>query len=159
MGSEMCIRDSPFPLFRRLEWCAALDYPDSPPEDAEQSFSKWPTWPQRWRVGFTNVVARRLRRRGRRLDTHLDLFPLLCLGHHYLHDQVRVGFPAGLMLSFHHHSLLEFLWCQPLHHSFCDYCGGPGMKCLLGITIYLRCLLYTSPSPRDLSTSRMPSSA
>jgi len=26
-------------------------------------------------------------------------------------------------------------------------------------TILLRCLLYTSPSPRDLSTSRMPSSA
>ena len=26
-------------------------------------------------------------------------------------------------------------------------------------TIYLACLLYTSPSPRDLSTSRMPSSA
>ena len=25
--------------------------------------------------------------------------------------------------------------------------------------IYLFCLLYTSPSPRDLSTSRMPSSA
>ena len=24
---------------------------------------------------------------------------------------------------------------------------------------YVRCLLYTSPSPRDLSTSRMPSSA
>ena len=36
----------------------------------------------------------------------------------------------------------------------------------VGSTIYLRgfevagnCLLYTSPSPRDLSTSRMPSSA
>ena len=29
-----------------------------------------------------------------------------------------------------------------------------------GITIFLYgCLLYTSPSPRDLSTSRMPSSA
>ena len=26
-------------------------------------------------------------------------------------------------------------------------------------TLYLLCLLYTSPSPRDLSTSRMPSSA
>ncbi len=26
-------------------------------------------------------------------------------------------------------------------------------------TINYRCLLYTSPSPRDLSTSRMPSSA
>ena len=29
--------------------------------------------------------------------------------------------------------------------------------CLLEQTMY--CLLYTSPSPRDLSTSRMPSSA
>ena len=27
------------------------------------------------------------------------------------------------------------------------------------ITKYTGCLLYTSPSPRDLSTSRMPSSA
>ena len=26
-------------------------------------------------------------------------------------------------------------------------------------TVYRTCLLYTSPSPRDLSTSRMPSSA
>ena len=26
-------------------------------------------------------------------------------------------------------------------------------------TVYYTCLLYTSPSPRDLSTSRMPSSA
>ena len=26
-------------------------------------------------------------------------------------------------------------------------------------TFYISCLLYTSPSPRDLSTSRMPSSA
>ena len=25
--------------------------------------------------------------------------------------------------------------------------------------LYMACLLYTSPSPRDLSTSRMPSSA
>ena len=30
---------------------------------------------------------------------------------------------------------------------------------LLNIAIYMGCLLYTSPSPRDLSTSRMPSSA
>ena len=32
---------------------------------------------------------------------------------------------------------------------------------LMGLpgAIYLSCLLYTSPSPRDLSTSRMPSSA
>ena len=30
---------------------------------------------------------------------------------------------------------------------------------LRDITNYQTCLLYTSPSPRDLSTSRMPSSA
>ena len=29
----------------------------------------------------------------------------------------------------------------------------------IGITMFTTCLLYTSPSPRDLSTSRMPSSA
>ena len=29
----------------------------------------------------------------------------------------------------------------------------------LSLTTLLTCLLYTSPSPRDLSTSRMPSSA
>ena len=27
------------------------------------------------------------------------------------------------------------------------------------VTVFYNCLLYTSPSPRDLSTSRMPSSA
>ena len=37
----------------------------------------------------------------------------------------------------------------------------PHMKQLCSTTLLLsvRCLLYTSPSPRDLSTSRMPSSA
>ena len=29
----------------------------------------------------------------------------------------------------------------------------------VGLTVHTACLLYTSPSPRDLSTSRMPSSA
>ena len=29
----------------------------------------------------------------------------------------------------------------------------------LAVTKIMNCLLYTSPSPRDLSTSRMPSSA
>ena len=32
-------------------------------------------------------------------------------------------------------------------------------KTLIGHRLYWNCLLYTSPSPRDLSTSRMPSSA
>ena len=30
---------------------------------------------------------------------------------------------------------------------------------LLGVTMAYTCLLYTSPSPRDLAVSRMPSSA
>ena len=39
---------------------------------------------------------------------------------------------------------------------------APGVTELTVIKVkanYLGCLLYTSPSPRDLSTSRMPSSA
>ena len=36
----------------------------------------------------------------------------------------------------------------------------PGLLVALGLLlIFGICLLYTSPSPRDLSTSRMPSSA
>ena len=40
--------------------------------------------------------------------------------------------------------------------------GRTGEKFIRPVTVgykYLLCLLYTSPSPRDLSTSRMPSSA
>ena len=40
-------------------------------------------------------------------------------------------------------------------------CGipAPAPKGRNNIKLILACLLYTSPSPRDLSTSRMPSSA
>ena len=34
-----------------------------------------------------------------------------------------------------------------------------GIVVVLGFAFFSFCLLYTSPSPRDLSTSRMPSSA
>ena len=37
--------------------------------------------------------------------------------------------------------------------------AGMAMLLLLIIVVIYNCLLYTSPSPRDLSTSRMPSSA
>ena len=36
---------------------------------------------------------------------------------------------------------------------------GPGLAYAGGGVLVSVCLLYTSPSPRDLSTSRMPSSA
>ena len=40
------------------------------------------------------------------------------------------------------------------HERLLDLCKNLGVKQVLET-----CLLYTSPSPRDLSTSRMPSSA
>ena len=40
-----------------------------------------------------------------------------------------------------------------------DVFGGPDLYVPRGYTSGSPCLLYTSPSPRDLSTSRMPSSA
>ena len=43
---------------------------------------------------------------------------------------------------------------------YCDECGEEiSKKRLLAVPLARTCLLYTSPSPRDLSTSRMPSSA
>ena len=45
----------------------------------------------------------------------------------------------------------ELLWCGEAFAVQPDGRANPGQLCL--------CLLYTSPSPRDLSTSRMPSSA
>ena len=46
--------------------------------------------------------------------------------------------------------------CQPGGYTD-DPIGGPVFH--YGTKIFYDCLLYTSPSPRDLSTSRMPSSA
>ena len=37
--------------------------------------------------------------------------------------------------------------------------GSGKTTCLMMLAGFETCLLYTSPSPRDLSTSRMPSSA
>ena len=45
---------------------------------------------------------------------------------------------------------------QQIANKIGDYMSGQGVKF---IRKAVPCLLYTSPSPRDLSTSRMPSSA
>ena len=60
-----------------------------------------------------------------------------------VNNLLLVGNEDILMESFH--KKLEF--------------GTGGMRGLIGIGSNRICLLYTSPSPRDLSTSRMPSSA
>ena len=51
----------------------------------------------------------------------------------------------GFMFAQNYHSAMKFV--------------GPVRKKIGKRTIFNICLLYTSPSPRDLSTSRMPSSA
>ena len=54
-------------------------------------------------------------------------------------------------------------WCRIIHSNqqrICSNCNETGHSRKNCLTIECRnCLLYTSPSPRDLSTSRMPSSA
>ena len=45
-------------------------------------------------------------------------------------------------------------------HNDCELCSGPGpANCTKCKPNYKPCLLYTSPSPRDATLSRMPSSA
>ena len=50
---------------------------------------------------------------------------------------------------------------RPAEHSFASMSGGEEYEETIvnNIGAVGTCLLYTSPSPRDLSTSRMPSSA
>ena len=50
-------------------------------------------------------------------------------------------------------SIRKFL-ASPARHIFFLIAG-----ILTSVAVFNTCLLYTSPSPRDLSTSRMPSSA
>ena len=49
-------------------------------------------------------------------------------------------------------SMSDIVW-------FHDYMLLPIITAITVFVLFLFCLLYTSPSPRDLSTSRMPSSA
>ena len=52
------------------------------------------------------------------------------------------------------------LWMRAVHLMLVsDHDEATALQASSGITQVVACLLYTSPSPRDLSTSRMPSSA
>ena len=77
---------------------------------------------------------------------------------------------AGPLLFPAYTMSIAFLWVMVLMTSTWDILGGQtgynslGNITFFGIGMYVSavvqvCLLYTSPSPRDLSTSRMPSSA
>ena len=51
----------------------------------------------------------------------------------------------------------DSVWMSEHHSADDGYC--PSTLVMAGAAAVKTCLLYTSPSPRDLSTSRMPSSA
>ena len=54
----------------------------------------------------------------------------------------------------------EFWKSNPKRVLMMGLCGSLSSSLSVGdLALYESCLLYTSPSPRDLSTSRMPSSA
>eukprot|EP00831_Metopus_contortus_P066254 TRINITY_DN5910_c0_g2_i1.p2 TRINITY_DN5910_c0_g2~~TRINITY_DN5910_c0_g2_i1.p2 ORF type:complete len:241 (-),score=50.36 TRINITY_DN5910_c0_g2_i1:73-795(-) len=68
-----------------------------------------------------------------------------------LYLTMSTGIGGGLILNGHLLDGKSFLAGEAGH--ICIDMGGPHVLCVD------TCLLYTSPSPRDLSTSRMPSSA
>ena len=51
-----------------------------------------------------------------------------------------------------------FIPQENYYYPLIEFLGNPAIALLVAV-LYSICLLYTSPSPRDLSTSRMPSSA
>ena len=73
----------------------------------------------------------------------------------------------GLMMAFYGFSVMKNprVWGDQGRRAvkaenFEEYCRQNGQFFLkAGCVVAVICLLYTSPSPRDLSTSRMPSSA
>ena len=71
---------------------------------------------------------------------------------------IWLAYEAARMLTGKQHTLrMALIWLMlvlPFFLAFAPLSGAA--KALLWFSL---CLLYTSPSPRDLSTSRMPSSA
>ena len=82
----------------------------------------------------------------------------LLYNHHYLKDESK-DFKSGYNYGLFKHTD----WDCPLNIggclAVCIFTGLPVPEIAKGAFGLESCLLYTSPSPRDLSTSRMPSSA
>ena len=66
--------------------------------------------------------------------------------------------PALLELAFTHRSFAFESGSKETNERL-EFLGDSVLGLIVTEELYKRCLLYTSPSPRDLSTSRMPSSA
>ena len=108
-------------------------------------------------VVFTIIVAVAVGADGGNLDPlHIaELFFVEAIGGAVL--GMLVGYVVYRMMAAIDHDMVEILLTLGLVAGVYAVClrlhlSGP-------IAVVVACLLYTSPSPRDLSTSRMPSSA
>ena len=92
------------------------------------------------------------------LDTYKSQYtdtdiPLERLGAHVkMHDNVRT------LELFHIYEDAYYFVMESIEARLAGYASEPTPSSATELKSYF-CLLYTSPSPRDLSTSRMPSSA
>ena len=72
-----------------------------------------------------------------------------------VHDKPMIYYPLSVLMLAGIHEIL--IITAPEDQSQFRRLLGDGSR--FGVQLSYACLLYTSPSPRDLSTSRMPSSA
>ena len=80
------------------------------------------------------------------------IFDLPHVGRVIIGDRVSIGSQTTIDRGFVGDTILE-------HDVKIDNLVQVAHNVIIGSGSMLACLLYTSPSPRDLSTSRMPSSA
>ena len=80
-----------------------------------------------------------------------DLVGFFELIHHQEKKEVEIAY-LGILEEYHNKKLGSYLLSEAIKISFKNKIGRVWVHTCT-------CLLYTSPSPRDLSTSRMPSSA
>ena len=71
----------------------------------------------------------------------------------------HIGSTGGLLNSAETEEKYAIVWKSSKEQAFELPTGGAAIMHEGDNLMYFACLLYTSPSPRDLSTSRMPSSA
>ena len=74
-------------------------------------------------------------------------------------NQIILGDSIKEMKKFKDHSVDLIFADPPYNLQLKDTLYRPDQTTVEAVTQDWDCLLYTSPSPRDLSTSRMPSSA
>src|SRR5665811_727047 len=112
------------------------------------------------RVPAPATAPRRRRRRSRGGDTPLRV-ALLWLGPALLLIFGVVVFPAYELVkaAFSHYSITGLRLGDAGTTNFKNVLNDPSLITVLTNTVIWVCLLYTSPSPRDRTRSRMPSSA